>query len=132
MREDLARLTENEREEFYKRNRLSAEAHKQRLHEEVQLWGEAVVPLLKDDSDPYQKDKEAFFKYLMESVERGDNHTAAFIRQLKINALGITINYYNGSEMENSTDEQERVIRKDFTTLFNIYQLGAQAGRDSA
>jgi len=100
------------------------ETYKKQLHEQIQRWGEGILPLLEDNDESVRTNKIAFFEFLMEAVPRGDAGTANLIRKLQLEMLESTRSYYTNQLGSLDKATEERMIQRDFNTLFAIYLAG--------
>ena len=100
------------------------EGYKRELHESIQKWGEAVLPILYEGDDESRASKEDFFKFLMESVTRGDGSTANLIQTLRSAMLESTRSWYTNRLGSLDKATEEKMIQKDFDTLYQIYRAG--------
>lgn len=100
---------------------------KNRRHEELQQWGETVVPLLEKEDDPERDDKIQFFSFLMSAIERGDEATAALIKSLQLARLESTRSYYTGQPGSLSSEQQQKGNQYDFKTLYTLYKAGKES-----
>ncbi len=103
------------------------EPYKRNLHEQIQKWGEYVLPIIIDSEDEDSKDRETFFVWLIESVRRGDQSTARLIQTLEGAMLESTRSWYSGKLGSLSEQSKAIKIQNDFNTLYAIYCAGIQS-----
>ena len=97
------------------------EDYKRALHESIQQWGEALLPVLYDADETDRPSKEAFFEFLMEAVPRGDASTATLIKTLQGAMLESTRSWYTDKLGSLDKATETRMIQRDFNTLYAIY-----------
>jgi hypothetical protein len=103
------------------------ETYKKQLHESIQRWGEAVVPVLNEAGEESRTSMETFFEFLMESVTRGDARTANLIRTLQRAMIESTRSWYTDKLGSLDKATERKMIQRDFSTLYQIYLAGQQS-----
>lgn len=118
---------ENTFNKYTNRTAWAAREHEIKLHERVQHWGEALVPLLEEASED-KDDMLALFEFLMSSVERGDTDIAqGLIDAHEVEMIELTRSWYTGQLGQLAEPIRSNAIRNRFLTLLKLYR----AGKDS-
>lgn len=107
-------------------NKWAEREHEIALHETVQKWGEAVVPLLQDEAGNNHPKRQEFFQLLMESVESGNKDLARLIQEHESTMIESTRSWYSDTLGTLSPEMRQEMIQKRFMTLFKIYKAGSK------
>jgi hypothetical protein len=102
------------------------EAYKRRLHEDIQQWGEILLPALVESEGVNDDRKTAFFLFLMDAVPRGDSGTARLIKSFIAQAYESTRSYYTGKVGDPSDSYLRQQYLADFEALYHIYTAGIE------
>lgn len=105
-------------------NAWAAREHEIKLHEKVQRWGEAVLPLLDDQTTADLPERRELFEFLMTSVERGDSDIADLLVQHEREMIESTRSWYT-DRLDFLPEERRReMIRSRFNTFLELYKAG--------
>jgi hypothetical protein len=100
------------------------DVYKQKLHEDIQRWGECIAPKLEERLDELQQERIDFFRFIMESVPRDDKMTATLIQTLRAQMLESTRSWYTDRLGSLSKEQEQEMSYRDFERLFSIYHAG--------
>ncbi|HRC27915.1 MAG TPA: hypothetical protein PKV96_00815 [Candidatus Saccharimonas sp.] len=95
-----------------------------KLHEEIQLWGERILPLLHEEGAEDLGDRIALFEFLMGSVERGDMDVASEFRRLEMYLSESTRSWYTDRLGSVSEDMRVEIARRQFMTWLKLFKAG--------
>ncbi len=102
----------------------AAREHEINLHEQVQQWGEALLPLLYKDDIEDLPERTSFFEFLMTSVERNDHDIARLILDHEQTMIESTRSWYTDRLSFLGKERREEMIRRQFLVWLKIYKAG--------
>jgi hypothetical protein len=105
-------------------NAWAAREHEIKLHEQVQHWGEALLPLLYENSADDLPERINFFEFLMTSVERNDLDIAGLTRDHEQTMIESTRSWYTDRLSFLGKERREEMIRRQFLVWLKIYKAG--------
>lgn len=115
---------ENTFNKYTNRTAWAAREHEIKLHERVQRWGEALMPLLEEECEDHT-DRIILFEFLMSSVERGDTDIAqGLIDAHEVAMIESTRSWYTGQLGQLAEPIRTNAIRNRFLTLLKLYKAG--------
>lgn len=102
-------------------NKWATREHEIELHERIQRWGEAVLPLLSEEGADDLPARMQLFEFLMTSVERGDYDIATLIPEHERAVIESTRSWYTDELGSISKKDIDTRIRNRFLTWLKIF-----------
>jgi hypothetical protein len=103
------------------RDKWAGREHDIKLHDQVQSWGQEVLPLLSDVNAEDLPERLKFFEFLMTSVERGDFDIARLIPEHEVSMVETTRSWYSGQLSTLHSDDRSELIKSRFITWMKLY-----------
>ena len=100
------------------------ENYKRQLHEDIQKWGDTVIPYLEQSHDQDDDARIALFNHLMDAVPKGDAQTATLLQTLISETHLSARSWYTDRPFTPSEEYLQQRSQAAFKSLFAIYKAG--------